>query len=135
MYMAHASSPCIKTPAQGLVQWFDMLYSSTSSCIPYWNLRIHLSKNKKIVCIPCQYILEMVDHPIIISVPTWTTNEMQLIARIYVKQDMLLKSKLLHYTIRAMYLNKLKNLRGTIVIHKSITNMHITGATDVSSSK
>jgi hypothetical protein len=34
-----------------------------------------------------------------------------------------------------MHLNKIKNLRGAIVVHKSMTNVHITEATNVSSSK
>jgi hypothetical protein len=53
-------------------------------------------------------MLKMVNHPIIINVSTQTTNEMQLIARIYVKRDALLKVKLSHYMVKTMHLNKLK---------------------------
>ena len=68
---------------------------------------MHLSKNKLCYCILHRYVLKIVDHLIIINVPTRTTNEMQLIPRNYIKQDMLLKAKLLHYTIQVMYLDKL----------------------------
>jgi hypothetical protein len=37
---------------------------------------------------------------------------MQLITRIYIRQDVLLKAKLLHYTVQAMHLNKLKKYKG-----------------------
>ena len=49
------------------------------------NYRMHLSKNKISLCIAHRYILEIVDHLIITTVPTRTTNEMQLFARIYVR--------------------------------------------------
>ncbi|KAI9396045.1 hypothetical protein POPTR_004G068801v4 [Populus trichocarpa] len=72
------------------------------------NYKMHFSKNKISSCIPYQYLLEMVDYPITISVLTQTTNGIQLIARIYVRWDVLLKAKLLHYTVRKIHLNKLK---------------------------
>jgi hypothetical protein len=37
---------------------------------------MHISKNKISLYISHQYIVEMVDHPIIINVPTQTTNIM-----------------------------------------------------------
>jgi hypothetical protein len=37
-----------------------------------------------------------------------TINKMQLITRIYIRRDVLFKSKLLYTTARAMHLNKLK---------------------------
>jgi len=76
------------------------------------NYRMHLSKNKFSLCFPHRKMLRMMDHPIIISVPTRTTNRMQLITYIYVRWDVLLKVKLLHYTIRAIHLNKLKKYMG-----------------------
>jgi hypothetical protein len=57
-------------------------------------------------------MLEMVNHPIIISVPIRTITGMQLIVRIYVRRDVLLKAKLLNHTVRAMQLNKLKKYEG-----------------------
>jgi hypothetical protein len=59
---------------------------------------MHLFKNKISICIPHQYILEMVIHPSVISMPTWTVNGMQLIACIYIRQDVLLKINLPHLT-------------------------------------
>jgi len=99
------------------------------------NYRMHLSKNNFFMCIPYQYILEMVDHPIIISVFTQITNGMHLITCIYVRQDALFKTKLSHYTIQTIYLNKLKKIRGAIDARKSISNEHITRAVVISSSE
>ena len=66
----------------------------------------------------------MVDHPNIISMPTRTTNGMQLVASIYIRQNLLLKAKLPHYTVRAIHLTKLKKtMSGTIDVHKSMTNV------------
>jgi hypothetical protein len=57
-------------------------------------------------------MLEMVHHPIMINVLARTTNGMQLIARIYVRQDVLLKAKLSYYTVWVMHLKKLKKYEG-----------------------
>ena len=69
----------------------------------------------------------MVDHPNIISMPTRTTNGMQMVASIYIRKNLLLKVKLPHYTVRAifsLYLTKLKKtMSGTIDVHKSMTNV------------
>ena len=76
------------------------------------NYKMQLFKNKNFSCIPHRYMLEMVNHPIIINVPTRKTNRMQLIARIYVRRDVLFKAKLLHYTVWVIHLNKLKKYKG-----------------------
>jgi hypothetical protein len=75
------------------------------------NYRMHLFKNKISSYIPHRYILEMVDHPIIISVPTQMTNGIQLITQICNKLRILISSK---------------NMRGITDVHKSMVNMHIT---------
>jgi hypothetical protein len=76
------------------------MYSSLEikGCI---SLKIYL-------CVLYRYMLEMVDHLIIINVHTRTINGMELITFIYVRRDVLFKSKLLHNTVRAMHLDKLK---------------------------
>jgi hypothetical protein len=63
------------------------------------NYRMRLPKYHISLCIPHRYVLEMVDHSIVIGVLTRTTNEMQLIAYIHVTRDVLLEAKLSHYMI------------------------------------
>jgi hypothetical protein len=75
----------------------------------YFSLEIKGYTSLKIyLCVLYRYMLEMVDHLIIINVHTRTINRMQLITFIYVRRDVLFKSKLLYNTVRAMHLNKLK---------------------------
>ena len=62
----------------------------------------------------------MVDHQIIISVPTQTTNGIQLITQIYNKLCILIS---------------LKNMRGITDVDKSMVNMYITRATSILSTK
>jgi hypothetical protein len=114
---------------QGVILKNHPMYSS-SEIIGCTSLKIFF-----FMCIPYQYILEMVDHPIIISVFTQITNGMHLITCIYVRQDALFKAKLSHYTIQTMHLNKLKNMRGAIDARKSMSNEHITRAVVISSSE
>jgi len=53
-------------------------------------------------------------------------NRMQLIPRIFIRWDTLLKVKLSHYMIRVMQLNKLKKYKGTTDVYKFMADVHIT---------
>ena len=77
----------------------------------------------------------MVDHPIIINVSIRTTNGMQLITCIYVRQNVLLKVKLLRHTVWQCNLTSTKTIRGAIDVYKVMADMHITRAAVISSTE
>jgi hypothetical protein len=105
-----------------LLMWKDLHWVKNNDSVCYTqvpahvlllrNYRKNLSKNKISSCIPHRYMLKMVDHPIIITVSTQTTNEIQLITHIYVRWDVLFKVKLLYYMVYTMFLNRLKKYEG-----------------------
>jgi len=109
--VAHTPSPRMEE-----LVWVRCNDSTCYTQVPYVfllrNYKMHLFENKISSCIPHRYMLEMVHHPIMINVLARTTNGMQLIARIYVRQDVLLKAKLSHYTVWVMHLKKLKKYEG-----------------------